>query len=148
SCRCLAGLTPRAAVGLWIPRPESLDAIYIRQLRPADSACVRHACIPRTGPGHAATARRYARGSVPRRVVRPRLGRVLQAHRWRRRIRRGPPQCAAVPHNTTVSQRGVFAARNVALSARDMTLLPDLTVQGLQMFLVLLLAPLLTGFVR
>jgi len=72
---------------------------------PSRSGVCWYACIPRTGTCHDAIARRYARGSFPRRVVRPCLGRVLQAHCWRRRIRRRPPERAAVPHDTTVSQR-------------------------------------------
>ena len=47
-----------------------------------------------------------------------------------------------------LSQPGVRRAGRCSSGARDMALILDLAVQGVQMLLVLLLAPLLTGFVR
>ena len=47
-----------------------------------------------------------------------------------------------------LSDPGVRRPCHFAAGARDMVLIRDLTIQGAQMLLVLLLAPLLTGFVR
>src|SRR5258708_38067888 len=57
-------------------------------------------------------------------------------------------QPAAVPDHPAVSQPGFCHPRHAAPGARDMVVISDILVQGVQMLLVLLLAPLLTGFVR
>src|SRR5258708_8670202 len=58
------------------------------------------------------------------------------------------PKSPAVPDYPPLSQPGFRHPRHAAAGARDMVLISDILVQGVQMLLVLLLAPLLTGFVR
>src|SRR6185312_12351495 len=68
-----------------------------------------------------------------------------------RRGRRFPvdaSQSPAVPDHQAISQPGLCHPRHAAAGARDMVVISDIIVQGVQMLLVLLLAPLLTGFVR
>ena len=62
--------------------------------------------------------------------------------------RRRPPERAAVPDDPALPQARLCDARHAAAGARAMAMILDLIVQGAQMALVLLLAPLLTGFVR
>src|SRR5258708_34216785 len=54
----------------------------------------------------------------------------------------------AVPDHPAISQSRFRYPRHAAPGARDMVVISDILVQGVQMLLVLLLAPLLTGFVR
>ena len=72
-------------------------------------------------------------------------------------MRRSPAASASPPTGSIVlqfltirqlSRAGVRRARAAAAGARDMAVIRDFAVQGAQMLLVLLLAPLLTGFVR
>ena len=95
-----------------------------------------------------AAARRHAAGAHRRRSARPDLGRALRADRGRRRHCRGPPQPSAVPDHPPVPQPRLRRPRHPAAGARHMALILDLAVQAGEMLLVLLLAPLLTGFVR
>ena len=77
------------------------------------------------------------------------LGRALCADRRRRRA--SPPTRLNHLQFLTIRQylSLVFARAGAAApGARDMAVILDLAVQGAQMLLVLLLAPLLTGFVR
>src|SRR5262245_7355229 len=57
-------------------------------------------------------------------------------------------QSAAVPHDPTVPKSRFYRPRRSALGGVDMALMRDLAVQGVQMFRVLALAPLLLGFTR
>ncbi len=57
-------------------------------------------------------------------------------------------QSSAVPDHPAISQPRLRHPRHAAAGARDMVVISDILVQGIQMLLVLLLAPLLTGFVR
>ena len=95
-----------------------------------------------------AAARRHAAGAHRRRSARPDLGRALRADRRRRRHCRGPPQLSAVSDHPPVPQPRLRRPRHPFAGARHMALIHDLVGQGGQMLLVLLLAPLLTGFVR
>jgi hypothetical protein len=52
------------------------------------------------------------------------------------------------PHHPAISEPRLLRAGLAALGARAMAVILDLAVQGAQMLLVLLLAPLLTGFTR
>src|SRR5450756_2462898 len=54
----------------------------------------------------------------------------------------------AVPDHPALSQPRLRHPRHPAAGARNMVVISDILVQGAQMLLVLLLAPLLTGFVR
>src|SRR5579871_6297390 len=60
----------------------------------------------------------------------------------------GSAGCAAVPEYPPIPEFRLFCARLPAPGGRDMELMRDLAVQGVQMALVLALAPLLTGWVR
>src|SRR5262249_57540561 len=59
-----------------------------------------------------------------------------------------PAQSSSVSDHPPVPQPCLCRARHPALGARHMALIIDFAVQGAQMLLVLLLAPLLTGLVR
>ena len=63
-------------------------------------------------------------------------------------LRRRTAQSSAVPDDPTIPEHGVRRARTPAAGACDMAVIFELVVQGVQMLLVLLMAPLLTGFVR
>ena len=63
-------------------------------------------------------------------------------------VRRRPPQLSAIPHHPPLSLTGVRGAGAAPAGARDMAVIRDFAFQGAQMLLVLLLGPLLTGFVR
>ena len=63
-------------------------------------------------------------------------------------IRRRAAQSPAIPDHPPVSQPRVSRPGHAASGARDMAVILDLAVQGAQMLVVLLLAPLLTGLVR
>ena len=55
---------------------------------------------------------------------------------------------AAIPHHPPLSHAGLRGAGAAAAGAGDMAMIRDLALQGAEMLLVLLLSPLLTGFVR
>ena len=140
---------PRAGLGLRLSRSEPGDAIHRRQLRPADPPRVRH----RWCSARASTSRcrrpatlRPARLTVDLRdliwdaLYAPIAGGVGFAA-----DRLNHLQFLTIRQ---ISQPGVRRAGAAAAGARDMAVIFDLAVQGAQMLLVLLLAPLLTGFVR
>src|SRR5690606_19513018 len=64
------------------------------------------------------------------------------------RSRGRPAEQDAVPDDPPISDPRVPVARRPVAGARDMADVIDWLVQGLQMALVLLVAPLFTGFVR
>ena len=66
----------------------------------------------------------------------------------RRRFCRRQTQSSAVSDHSTIPQPGLRRACALVAGACDMAVIFDFGVQGAQMLLVLLLAPLLTGFVR
>ena len=142
-----------AAAPAWdcgYPDAEPGDAIHRRQLRAADPPRVRHRRVPRARARRDAAARRPAAGAAHRRRCAISIWDALYAPvAARRRLRRRAAQSSAVPHHPPVSSAW-SSARSCSLlaGARDMAVIRDLAVQGAQMLLVLLLAPLLTGFVR
>src|SRR5205807_2988303 len=79
---------------------------------------------------------------------RPGLERNVCADRGCRRLLVGTAQSPAIPDHPAISQPGFRHPRHAAAGARNMVVIPDIIVQGVQMLLVLLLAPLLTGYVR
>src|SRR5262249_47205243 len=89
-----------------------------------------------------------AAGAADRRVPRPRLGGSVRAHRRRGRLHGRPAQPIAVPDHPAVPQSRLRLARHLAPGTGDMAVIIDVAVQGAQMLLVLLLAPLLRGLVR
>src|SRR5208337_4387334 len=95
-----------------------------------------------------AAARRCQAGPDSDRTARSDLGGNLPADRGCGCLRFRAAQSPAVPDHPTVSQPGFRYPRHAASGARDMVVMSDILVQGVQMLLVLLLAPLLTGYVR
>ncbi len=145
---CVPRTASRAGLGLWIPRPESDDAIYRGKLRATDPARIRHHGLPRPrNGGHAAAGRAPAR-ILRRRSARPGLGLALRSDRGCGRLCCDPAQPPAVPDDPAISESRPPRADSPAPGACDMAVMTDLLVQSVQMTLVLLLAPLLTGFVR
>src|SRR5690606_27672102 len=61
---------------------------------------------------------------------------------------RGPAQLPAIPDHPPLPESRLCVACQPASGGRDMGLIVDFAVQGAQMFVVIALAPLLTGFVR
>ena len=132
------------------PDAEPGDAIHRRQLRAADPPRVRHAaCSARASSVEMPPPGDIAAGALHGRAARSGLGRALRADRRR------ASSCVADRLNrlqflTIRRYLSLVFARpgRSAAGARDMAVILDLAVQGAQMLLVLLLAPLLTGFVR
>src|SRR5262249_7613865 len=91
---------------------------------------------------------RRAAGKIGGRAARRHLGSGLRPARLRCWRCRRPPQPIAVPDHPPVSEPRVLHARRIAPGARHMGLIRDLAIQGAQMLLVLLVAPLSTGYAR
>ena len=64
------------------------------------------------------------------------------------RIATEPAERTAIPHHSPLFELGVRDTGGAAAGDRDMALIRDLIVQGLQMLLVVALAPRVTGLVR
>src|SRR6478735_8384888 len=144
----LACAAPAARLGLRLFRRHARGAVFGGKLRPTDSPCFRHAGVPRPRPCRYARPRRYQAGAAQNRIARPGVGGDVSANRRRGRLFRRPAQPPAVPDHPALSQPRIRHPRHAAPGARDMVVISDIIVQGVQMLLVLLLAPLLTGFVR
>ena len=145
----LARAAPRAGMGLRLPGSEPGDAIHRRQLRPADPPRVRHAGVPRARERRHAAAGRHAAGAASTSSCAIRSG--------TRSMRRSPAASARPPTGSTAAVPDDPAVIWASCSARwscccwcsaIWSLIRDSLIQGVQMLLVLLLAPLLTGFVR
>jgi formate hydrogenlyase subunit 4 len=139
---------PRAGLGLRLSRRQPGDAIHGDELCAADPARVRHRRVSRPRARLHAAARRHAAGAADGGIARSHLGNALCADRRRHRLCRRSSQSSAVPDHPPIPQPGVRRPRHPAPGARHMALILDVAVQGAQMLLVLLLAPLFTGFVR
>ncbi len=139
---------PRAGLGLRLSQCRSRHPIHRGQLCRADPARLRRLCVPRPGARRHAGAGPDPAGEVHRGAARSRLGVHLRAHRPRGERRCRPAQPAPVPHHPPISQPRLLRSGRPAAGARAMAVIPALAIQGAQMLLVLLLAPLLTGFVR
>src|SRR5512143_1862018 len=98
--------------------------------------------------GRYATARRPATGTAERSVARSCLGLPLYPAGRRRRGGNGSPQPLAVSFHPPVPESGFRRAGTAADRIGVMAMITDYLVQGGQMLLVLVLAPLLTGFIR
>src|SRR6185436_3089552 len=118
------------------------------QLCRTDPPRVRHGRISRArNCGDAASPRSATRPpdrSAPRSCLRI----PLRARGARHHDRSRTAQCAPVSYHPPVSQSCLLRAGLAAYGARPMAVILDLAVQGAQMLLVLLLAPLLTGLTR
>jgi formate hydrogenlyase subunit 3/multisubunit Na+/H+ antiporter MnhD subunit/formate hydrogenlyase subunit 4 len=135
-------------LGLRLSRSEPYHPVQRRQLRAADSPGLRHACLSGARAGRHATARRPPPGTVAPAHAGPGLGGHLRAGRGRGRLRRRPAEPPSVPDHPPLFDPGLPGPGLPFAGARDMALIQGLLVQGAQMALVLILAPLLTGFVR
>src|SRR5215471_9804019 len=140
--------TACARLGLWLSRSQSGHAIQRVKLRPANPPRLRDRRLPRARAWRDAPTGRHTAGAPDRGVARPRLGRSLRARRQRGRLCRRPAQPTAVPDHPSIPQSCLRLPGDPAAGAGDMAVIVDLAVQGAQMLLVLLLAPLLTGLVR
>src|SRR6202044_3638419 len=76
------------------------------------------------------------------------LGRVLRPGCWRRLVHSRSAQPPAVSYHPSLSWLRVRRPGDPAAGAGAVAVIQGLLVQGVQMALVLLLAPLLTGLVR
>src|SRR5262249_35004649 len=76
------------------------------------------------------------------------LGRRLRARRLWHRSRRGSAQPPAIFNYPPIPVAGLQCTGLSASGVGNMVLIHDFAVQGAQMLLVLLLAPLFTGYVR
>ena len=135
-------------LGLRFFRSDARGPVFGRKLRSADPPRFRHAGVPRPRSCRDAGSRRYQAGAAQNRTARSGLGGNVSAHRGRGRRLLGMAQSPAVPDHPPLSQPRLRHPRHTAAGARDMVVISDILVQGMQMLLVLLLAPLLTGFVR
>ena len=144
----LARAAARRGLGLRPSRSEPGDPVHGRQFRPADPPRLRNGGLPRARRGCDAAARGHAGGALPGPAARSRLGRAVRAGRRCHRVRRRPVQPLPVPDDPALPQPGLLPSRPPPAGAGDMAVILDFIVQGIQMLLVLLLAPLLTGFVR
>src|SRR5690606_22019417 len=144
----LARRAPRRGVGLRLSRSQPDHAIRCRQLRPADPTRVRHAGVPGARGGRHAAAGRPPPRTASCAPDRSGVGGHLRAGRGRGRLRRGSPDPPAVPDHPPLPGAGVLRLDLPPSGAGGMALIQALLVQGAQMALVLILAPLLTGLVR
>ncbi len=130
------------------PDSQPCHAIHRVELRAADPPRVRHHRVPRARDRRDAAAGRDCAGAPDGRDARSDLGCALRAGCRRHRIRRRKAQCPAIPHHPPISLAGVRGAGVAPFGAGDMAVIREFAFQGAQMLLVLLLSPLLTGFVR
>ena len=140
----------RAGLGLRLSRSEPGHAIHRRQLRPADPARVRHARVSRARACRDAAARRHAAGAASRSSSRDLVWDALYAPiAGAVGVRRRPAQPPAVPDHPPLSQPRLRRARRSCSWCSRYG--PDRSISSCRArrcSLVLLLAPLLTGFVR
>ncbi len=139
---------PRAGLGLRLSRCAPDDAVQRRELCPADPPRVRHDAVRRARDGDAAAARRHRTGAHRETHKRSDLGRALRAGRQRGRPHGGRDEPAAVPDHPPLSGVRVPRPGGAAAGAGAVAVIAALLVQLAQMALVLLAAPLLTGWVR
>src|SRR5262249_58007235 len=133
----------RAGLGWRSPRPQPAHATPPGRLRPADPPRLRHHAVPGARAGGDAATRRQSAGPPRSRAPRPRLGTALRSGDGRGLLCRRPLQPSAVPDDPPLSGPGLPGARHPAAGPGAMALLAGLAVQGVQMLLILLLAPLL-----
>ena len=150
SPRLRHGCAARPAWDCGYPDREPGDAIHRRRASPSRSAaCSAPSCSARASIGEMPPPGDTRAGAAHGRAARSDLG--------LRSTRRSPPASASPPSGSIACSSSPSASylssSSAALvvaapGARDMAVIRDLAVQGAQMLLVLLLAPLLTGFVR
>ena len=144
----LARDSTRPGLGLRLSRSEPGDAVLRRQLRPADPARVRPDGVSRARGGRHAAAGRRQPGAPHRHAARPGVGPALRPARRLGRACHREAQLPAVPHHPPIPEPCVRRPRHPPAGLVDMDMIRDLALQGLQMTIVLALAPLLLGFTR
>ena len=135
-------------LGLRLSRSESGDAIYGRQLRAADPPRASAKCflarervdMPAPGDPRPARLEVRLRDLIWDVFYAPITGWIAFAAD---RIESSP-----VPDDPALPQSRLRGARRAAAGGGDMDVILELAVQGVQMLLVLVLAPLLLGFTR
>ena len=143
-------LATRTGLGLRLSRREPGNAIHCLELCPADPARFRH---------ESCSARAKSVDMPPPGAMAPGAASLSNCAIWFGMTLYAPvASCVgfaaerlnrpAIPDDPPLSHAGFCGAGISAFGARDMALIRDLVFQGAQMLLVLLLAPLLTGFVR
>ena len=137
-----------ARLGLRLSRSGADDTIHRGELQPADPPGVRPARLRGGGADRHAAPGRHARRPSQSQAQRPDLEPPLRAPDPGRRTDGRSTQPPAVSHHPAVPERGVRRAGRASDRARVMALIVDLVFQLLQMTLVILIAPLLTGVVR
>ncbi len=130
------------------PDSSPMTQYTASSFRAADPPSARDLIVSRPRTCRDARARRPRPRAIPGRPQRSFLGPDLHADRQRRGRRRRSAEWSAIPDHPQLSQSGVRGAGRPAAGAGVMALILSLAVQGMQMLLVLALAPLLTGFVR
>src|SRR4029079_18038051 len=99
------------------------------------------------GGRHAATWQSISR-AFDRGAARSGVGRPLPSARGRCDSRIRTAQPPSIPHYPAIPDARFCRSRHAAVGARAVALIANFVVQGAEMAIVLLLAPLLTGFVR
>src|SRR6202011_633275 len=138
-------------LGLRLSRPDRGRAIHRLELRHADPPRLRHQRVPRDREARHAEAGRDARRRLRGQGVRSRLVARLWAARALRRAHRRAPQRAPVPHHPPLSHAHLRGADRASPGGGGMALIRfilDLFLQGAQMALVLVVAPLVLGVTR
>ncbi len=139
---------PRTAVGLRLSGSQSRHAIHRRQFRSADPARVRHAAVPGARTRRHAAPRRSARRAFPCRHPRSDLGVALRTPRQGSPVHRDVREPVAVADDPAIPRTGIHCARQSPVAAGVHAMIRDYVLQAGQLLLTLLLAPLLTGFIR
>src|SRR6266496_2446967 len=136
------------ALGLRLPRCKRGDAIHRGQFRAAHPARVRDSRVSCARGNLYAGTRGYATRADAGPSARPPLGCPVFTCRQKRRLHRRCAQSCPVPHDPRLPDAGFRCAGRAARGARHMAMILDALVRVGQVLLVLLLAPLLTGYVR
>ena len=133
-----------AGLGLRLSRSRAADPIHRVELRPADPPGVRRPWCSAPASGSTCRSRATLAPADFRSRVRDLAWDVaLRPRRARPSRPSRAAQRAAVPHHPPLSRPGVLRAGHPAADrGGGMALIVDLVLQGVQMLLVLLLAPL------
>ena len=119
----------------------------VRKLCAADTSRLRHTYVPRPREGRHARAHRHGAGAVHTVALGSGMGSVLCPGEPGCRLFGGSSQSVSVPHNKALPRRGVRHTRYSPHGAGAMGM-TAFALLGLQTFLVIARAPLLTGIVR
>ena len=144
----IAQLAEIAGLGLRISRRQPDHPVQFQQLRATDPPRIWQCCIPRARARNDAKARRHGPSQAATRPSRCPLGGALRSRHSLREHGRGSPQCIPIPYDPQVSDAGLCGAGPVARDHRGLAMTHDWQTQLVQLVLVLILAPLLSGVTR